>query len=218
MKKGPTQSIDDHLRGIKFSISIKMKKITRILLYTVLLFSVVWILLTLWVQRTVVNKLWELGNVSTGPSALIVFNPDPIYNLDEQICMAFGQALVKNKFRVRIATVGAAINITDQPDLFVFCANTYNWHPDRSISSFVRSHASLKKKNVIAITLGSGSTEASQQKFEHLITESGGNLIGSKSFWLMKPNDETRMEESNVTVATEMAYQWGVEIVKRFYP
>jgi hypothetical protein len=28
----------------------------------------------------------------------------------------------------------------------------------------------------------------------------------------MKPNDETRMEESNVTVATGMAYQWGEEI------
>ena len=34
----------------------------------------------------------------------------------------------------------------------------------------------------------------------------------------MKPNDETRMNESNVKVATEMAYQWGEEIAKHLYP
>ena len=143
-----------------------MKKPFRILLYTVILSSVPWILLTLWVQRTGATKTWQLGNVATGPSALIVFNPDPIYNLDEQICLAFGQALVKHKFRVQVATVAAAMNITDRPDVFVLCANTYNWRPDRSISNFVRRHASLKEKDVIAITLGSGSTVASQQRLD----------------------------------------------------
>ena len=196
----------------------KMKKITRILLFIVVLSSVVWTILTLWVQQTAVNKTWELGNGASGPSALIVFNPDPIYNFDEQICVAFGQALVKHRFRVQIATVAAAQRLKDQPDLFVLCANTYNWRPDRSISNFIRSYPSLVKQDVIAITLGSGSTEASQQKFERLIEETGGNLIGSKSFWLMKPNDETRMDESNVAVATGMTYQWGEEIAKRFYP
>ena len=67
----------------------------------------------------------------------------------------------------------------------------------------------MKEKKVIAISLGSGSTEASQRRFENLIKEKKANLIGSKSFWLMKPNDETRMDESNVNVATEMAYQLG---------
>ena len=68
-----------------------MKKPFRILLYIVVLSSVVWILLTLWVQRTSANKTWQLGNAAKGPLALIVFNPDPIYNLDEQISLAFGQ-------------------------------------------------------------------------------------------------------------------------------
>jgi hypothetical protein len=195
-----------------------MKKPFRILLYTIVLSSVAWILLTLWVQRTTSNKTWQLGNVAAGPSALIVFNPDPIYNLDEQICLAFGEALVKHNFRVQVATVAAAKNITDQPDIFVLCANTYNWRPDRSISNFVRRHASLKEKDVIAITLGSGSTKSSQQKLEDLIKEEGGNLIGSKSFWLMKPNDEKRTKESNITVATGMAFQWGEEMAERFHP
>ena len=189
----------------------------RILLITVVFSSIAWILLTVWVQRTAANKTWQVGNAATGPLALIVFNPDPIYNLDEQISLAFGQALAKHKFRVQIATVTAAMRIVDQPDLFVLCANTYNWRPDQAISNFVRSH-SLSGKKVIAITLGSGSTEASQRRFENLIKEKKANLIGSKSFWLMKPNDETRMDESNVNVATEMAYQWGEEIAKRLYP
>src|SRR5688572_130548 len=100
-----------------FSLSVKMKKLMRILLFTVVLSSVAWILLTVWVQRTAANKTWQVGNAATGPLALIVFNPDPIYNLDEQISLAFGQALAKHKFRVQIATVTAAMRIEDQPDL-----------------------------------------------------------------------------------------------------
>jgi hypothetical protein len=100
-----------------------MKKLPRILLYIVAFSSGAWILLTLWVQRTGPNTTWQLGNAGAGPSVLIVFNPDPIYNLDEQICLAFGQALVKHKFRVQVATVAAATGLKDQPDLFVLLYN-----------------------------------------------------------------------------------------------
>src|SRR5688572_7867463 len=59
-----------------FSLSVKMKKLMRILLITVVLSSIAWILLTVWVQRTAANKTWQVGNAATGPLALIVFNPD----------------------------------------------------------------------------------------------------------------------------------------------
>jgi|SRR5688572_5149204 len=190
----------------------------RILLYIVFSLSAIWIVLTLWVQRTGPSKTWEFGRANNGPSVLVIFNPDPIYNLDEQICLSLGRALAENKLRVQVAIVAAAVNMKNQGDIFVLCANTYNWQPDRAISNFIRKHPSLKGKKVIAITLGAGSTGTSQQKFERLIKKQGANLVSSKSFWLLKPNDETRMKDSNVNVASEMSYKWGKEIAKSIYP
>lgn len=189
----------------------------RILLYIGISLAAVWILLTLWVQRTGPGKTWEFGHANIGPSVLVIFNPDPFYNLDEQICLSLARALAENKFRVQVATVAAARKMENQADIFVLCANTYNWQPDRPISHFIRKHLALKGKNVVAVTLGAGSTGTSQQNFERLIKEQGANVVSSKSFWLLKPNDETRMKDSNVNVATEMSYKWGEEIARSIY-
>ena len=67
----------------------------------------------------------------------------------------------------------------------------------------------LKGKSVVAITLGSGSTAAAQKALEKLILDRGGQLLDSRSLWLLKPNDELRPEESNVKVSVSMAYAWG---------
>jgi hypothetical protein len=50
---------------------------------------------------------------------------------------------------------------------------------------------------------------------ETLIRDKKANLLDFHSLWLLKPNDESRMQESNVTVSVSMAYSWGKEIAKR---
>jgi hypothetical protein len=49
---------------------------------------------------------------------------------------------------------------------------------------------------------------------ENIIKESGGNLRGSATYWLWRPNDRSRLKESNVKVGAELAEKFGEEISK----
>jgi hypothetical protein len=195
-----------------------MKKFLRVVTFTVIIISIIWTLLTLWVESKGPARSWELGDKSSLKTALIVYDPDPFYNLDEQISKKFGEALAHHGMHVTVATVAAAGKLNVQTyDLYVLCANTYNWRPDWALTNFAEDELMLKNKSTVAITLGSGSTEESQQALEELIVEKNGDLIGSRSLWLMRPNDESRMEESNVAVSVSMAYTWGEEIANKLY-
>jgi hypothetical protein len=132
--------------------------------------------------------------------------------LDEQVCISFAKGLGKEGWHSLVATVAAASTFKIEDfDLLVFCANTYNWSPDWPTSRFIKG-LDLEKKRVVAITLGSGSTKTSQEQLENLITNKGGHLMGSKSYWLMRPNDETRSNASNVKIANEKAEKFGEQI------
>ncbi len=173
-----------------------------------------WILLTLWVEQAGGKKRVELGSADNSAAhALIVYDPDPIYNLDEQVCLSFGKGLAEKNVRVTVATVEAARELNlDSVALFVFCANTYNWRPDWAITGFIKERGEWKGKKAIALTVGSGSTEEARLHFEALLQKKEFVLLDSRSLWLLRPNDETRMDEPNVEVANTNAYAWGKEI------
>ncbi len=193
-----------------------MKKLLRITGITALAIGAVWTFLTVWAERVGPKRSWQLGSPTAQKRALIVYDPDPIYNLDEQVCRSFGQALADGGMRVTVATVAAAEPYAGQPtDLYVFCANTYNWRPDWAVSNFIRKQPNLDGKSVVAITLGGGDTEASQNALETLIRDKKASLLDSHSLWLLKPNDESHGTESNVAVSVSMAYSWGKLMAKR---
>lgn len=195
-----------------------MKKILKVSGIAALAIGAAWTLLTVWAERTGPKRSWKVGDLTAKKRALIVYNPDPIYNLDEQVCRSFGKALADQGMYVTIATVAAAETDADQPiELYVFCANTYNFRPDWAVSDFIQKDPNLAGKDVVAITLGSGSTEASQDALETLIRNKKARLLDSRSLWLLKPNDESRILESNVAVSVSIAYDWGAEIAKRHF-
>jgi hypothetical protein len=68
-----------------------------------------------------------------------------------------------------------------------------------------------------ALTVGSGSTKASQKAFERLLVGQGSGIIASRLPWLLKPNDELRMKENNVMVAPDVAQQWAGELANKLY-
>ena len=194
---------------------MKLNKFLKAVGITLSAVVLIWVCLTWWVERVGPEKRWEIGSVAGSTDVLIVYDPDPIYNLDEQVCWSFGKALADHGAHVNVMTVAAAQNLKQTTfGLYVFCANTYNWRPDRAVSNFIREQT-LKNKPVIAITVGSGSTESSQKILESLIKEKEADLWASRSLWLMRPNDESRMEESNVQVAVSSAYTWGEEVAAR---
>jgi hypothetical protein len=176
---------------IRFTFSMnKMKKkiIFRYLLATVILVIIGWTALTIYVETAGPSRQWTLQSENAKRNAIVVFDPDPFYNLDEQICISFGKALSENGFKVKVATVAAAGQFkSTEFDVIVYCANTYNWRPDWSITSYIDNSRELfTGKQCVAITLGAGSTESSQNHFEKVITNAGGKLIDSYSLWLWR--------------------------------
>lgn len=190
-----------------------MKKTRRILLVVVSLILILWLALTIWAEKTGTEKAMLVGTEGNKGTALIVYDPDPFYNLDEQLCESFASTMAANDWKVCIETVAAALKSTDTAySLYVLCANTYNWSPDWAIQDFVKNTHGLENKNVVAITIGGGSTIRSQRIFEELIKSRKANLLDSKSFWLWKPNDENRMKEPNTKVANDMVKNWAGQI------
>lgn len=182
------------------------------MLYIIIAVIIIWALLTFWAESKGKAKQWTYGKLSSPQKVLIIYDPDPFYNLDEQLCRAFAEEL-RDK-QVIVATVAAAEQMEElQFDLYVLCTNTYNWQPDWALSRFVKKSLELKNKPVIAITLGSGSTGTSQKTFEKLILKKEANLVDSRSFWLLKPNDENRLNENNVKVAVSMVHDWARGLV-----
>ncbi|NET31068.1 MAG: hypothetical protein F6K19_03590 [Cyanothece sp. SIO1E1] len=173
-----------------------------------------WVILTLWAQINGPNFIERLETESGAPQALVIYDPDPIYNLDEQVSRAYAQGLHEEGWQVIIASVNAARTLAGKFDHYAFCANTYNWAPDLSICNFIENRKDLYQKPVVAITLGSGSTARAQRILEQKILKQQAELIHSVSYWLMRPNDESRLDESNVEVAKDMAHKLGIKTAK----
>ena len=186
------------------------------MLYFILIIILVWTGLTLWVEAEGPERNWQSGNDTKGRKALIVFDPDPIYNLDEQVCQAFARVLADNGWFVQTFTVKAAKKklLTDY-DLYLFCANTYNWAPDWAITRYIKKHLDITGKKTISITLGSGSTKRAKRIFENTILDKGGHMADSRTFWLLRPNDESRIKEKNVIVALSEVEEWAKGLISK---
>lgn len=175
--------------------------------------ALVWGLLTWIAEKKGPENRFEIGNPSNTKKALIIYDPDPFYNLDEQVCRSFAEGLADKGWKSEVVSV-AVLDKRDPElfELYVFCANTYNWAPDRAVSNYIKKSRDLIGKKVVAITLGSGSTARSKLLLEKILKEKEMNLIDSKTFWLLKPNDESRTKESNVKIAIELSNDFGKEV------
>lgn len=189
-----------------------MKKLSKTVKFLIILgaFGLVWTALTIVAEKEGKATIYSIGEPTAGQKALLVYDPDPFYNFDEQICKSFANGLASVGWLSKITTVAATTDLkTENFDLYVFCANTYNWNPDRILSDYIKQHKFLKNKNTIAITLGSGSTKRSQRILERIIQKKEANLIGSRSYWLIRPNNEIISDTSNVRTALNQAFIFG---------
>lgn len=190
-----------------------MKRLPMLILKIIGVILLVWGLLILWVEFSGGEKTFSFGSKNAKRNALIYYNPDPIYNLDEQVCKSLAEGLAENDWLILVMTIDAAKNTgIDEAELNVFCANTYNFAPDRGISNFIKKHPFLSGKKVVALTLGSGTTGRAHQIHKELLAEAGADLIAEKELWLMRPNDDNRQEESNILVANDIAKDLGRSI------
>ncbi|WP_120650493.1 hypothetical protein [Aquimarina sp. AD1] len=195
---------------------MKRKKMNNLLLVIGLILGI-WMTLSIVVRKKGAKRVSFIGSSTNEYKALIIYDPDPIYNLDEKISRSFAKGLAENGWLSTLSTVTSTSEIKEkeQFDLYVFCSNTYNWAPDKAIKEYINNSNHLKEKKVVAITLGSGATKRSQRILEELIKKRGAKLMGSREFWLMKPNNESKSKRSNIKIAVEMANTFGKEIAKK---
>jgi flavodoxin len=184
----------------------------RLLLIAALTIAVVWTALTVWVEMPGKKESVTLGSETDSLRVLIVYDPDPIYNLDEQVCRGIAKGLIENHIQVVLATTKAAKLDLQNFESVVVCANTYNWAPDNAVMNFIEESTTIDGMDVVAITVGSGSTAEAREKLEKSLHAAGAKIILSKEWWLMRPNDESRMEEKNVDVAVDQAYHIGITL------
>lgn len=175
-------------------------------------FFSLWIGATLYVQYfgTSQKTVFQTDDISY-VNALIIYNPDPIYDFDLQICKRFAKGLLTNNIESSIITAHhAPLNLRDY-DLIVFCANTYNFAPDWGIQKVIKNQ-DLKNKYVANICLGAGSTALAEKKLNKLVRDKEALLLGSHSFWLAKPNGESIADKSNIEIAKDHAEKWASDI------
>lgn len=190
-----------------------MKKRIRTSLYVIAGIAVFWTALTIWAEVAGKQQVKEVVAEEGNLTALILYNPDPIYNLDEQVCISFAEGLQELGISSKIVTNKKASQFSeDTYDLYVFCANTYNFSPDRGILKAIDKFGDLEGQPVVAITLGSGSTDRSQRKFEEFLNDKKVNLLRSRTYWLMRPNDESKMEESNIKIAVDLSKELALSL------
>jgi hypothetical protein len=196
---------------------MKKKVVQMIMLFVIAIVIIAWMALTVLVEVTGPKRERSFGEAGAAAKAIIVYDPDPFYNLDQQVCESFAQTLATKGWFAKVMTVAAARkNDCSSFDLYVFCANTYNWAPDWSVTRYIKKDVTLKDKKVVSIVLGAGSTSRSKKAFEDIIKKQGADLVGSRTYWLWKPNDQDRLKESNVKVVVEMAQEFAGEIAKKY--
>src|SRR5690349_4993152 len=118
-------------------IFMRVKRNLKYSAWTVAIILFGWFILTLYVERKGPEKDAVFG-AGDGKKALIIFDPDPFKNLDEQVCSSFAKALAENNIRARVVSVMSAKKLQSESfDLYIYCANTYNWRPDWAITGFI---------------------------------------------------------------------------------
>lgn len=98
------------------------------------------------------------------------------------------------------------IAFIEDPNRYAFCANTNNLAPDWETTNILITPFHWKTRTLWQLHLV---LEAPQGL--RIIISKGANLLKSATYWLFKPNDESRQEENNVLVAVELANSLGVE-------
>jgi hypothetical protein len=188
----------------------------RRLLFILLGIALLWGALTWYVERPGPYVSEDFGPTRTAWPVLIVFDPDPFYDLDHQVCTALAEALAEQGVEVQVRSVRAAEGMEDQFfALRIFVANTYNWAPDRAVARYINGHLDLEQARVVAITLGAGSTARAHRLHQEALRAKGASIIAERELWLLRPNDDARVDEPNVQVTTDIARALGAELARR---
>jgi hypothetical protein len=145
-----------------------------------------------------------------GPArALILYHPSRDAHFSDELSLALARGLVSAGIAVERATLtGSTSDALSSYKLVAVVSNTYWWTPDRPTLRYL-ARARLDGIPALGIIGGAGSTGRSQRLLDQALRKSGARVIGTRSFWIFRPNEETDSGEPNRQVAMRCAEKLG---------
>lgn len=152
---------------------------------------------------------------SLGPpgraKALVLFHPSRDARFSDDLSLAFAQGLQAGGMSVDRATLTRHAPASAQGyALVAVVSNTYYWTPDLPTLRYL-GRARLDGVAAVGLIGGAGATRRSQRLLAEALRSTGARVMQTRSFWLFRPNDESRMNEPNRAVALDIAQRWGTE-------
>jgi len=158
----------------------------------------------------------ELGG--PGPArALVLYHPSRDATFSDDLSLAVARGFQEAGLGVVRATVTR--DTPAHPEgyaVIAVVANTYWWTPDLPTLRYLR-RARFDGTPVVGLIGGAGATGRSERMLGEALRATGGTVVGTRSFWLLRPNDETRMDEPNRGVALELARRFASEAAPSSY-
>jgi hypothetical protein len=142
--------------------------------------------------------------------ALVIYHPSRDARFSDEISMAVAQGLKDAGFAVDRETTTSSTSAKPQGyTVIAVVANTFWFQPDRPTLRYL-ARARLDGIKAIGLTCGAGSTDRSERLLSEALKKTGANLFETRSYWISRPNDETRIEAQNRAVAIEKARAFGL--------
>jgi hypothetical protein len=183
----------------------------KIVLALILLVALGGASITWWVEH---EGAYASDQLYSGPAdkALILYHPSRDAHFADDLTRAIAAGLFRANFAVERRTLTGKTD--PHPRGFAVIAivsNTFYASPDWPTMRYL-ARADLAGTPTIAVIGGSGNTDRAQRKLDHAIRLAGGRLLGSRAYWLARPNAPGQAGQSNRAVARKLAREFALGI------
>jgi hypothetical protein len=169
---------------------------------------------SVWVERESDYTLGRLGGAGEA-RALVLYHPSRDAHFSDELSLAVARGFLKAGLAVDRATTTSAT--PDRPTGYAVVAvigNTYYWTPDLPTQRYLR-RARFDGLPVLGIMGGAGATGRSERMLDEALRRAGGSIVATRSYWLLRPNDEARIDEPNRARALQNAEALALEVGQR---
>ena len=136
--------------------------------------------------------------------ALVLYHPG-LSDLQLALSDAFVARLVARDWRVTRTTTSASAPIDlDTFDLLALGVHTYWWAPDGPTRRYLARAGDLRGTPVVVLLSALGAADRAAKRSAELVTRHGGWLLEVRTFYVLRPNDESDARPNRV-VALERA-------------
>jgi hypothetical protein len=186
--------------------------VKRLLLGIVAVLVAALIALTIHIEVEGPYRKESLGG--TGPArALVLYHPSRDAHFSDELSLAVAEGfkaagLAVDRATLTSSTPGSAAGYA----IVAIVSNTYYWTPDLPTLRYLK-RARFTDVPAIGLIGGLGATGRSQRLLDAALRRAGARVLSTRSYWILRPNDEARMHEPNRGVAADLARRNAMESV-----